>query len=228
MELIKDLGTLPYGKTGQVKRFGIYKCPTCNIEYTCRTDHVKSGRTTQCKDCAFNNRNKENQRIFISTFIDRAIATHGNLYDYSISFCTGARNLVDIKCTRCASVFSQLAYRHLLGNGCPKCAKEDNSIATRVYSTRPTFLYLVYFNRFDMYKIGCTSTSIENRFNKDNENPEVVFSKLFEDGGVAYRYEAEILNKYKEFLYKGSKVLRSGNSELFSIDISSLVEQYFK
>lgn len=49
MELIEDLGIEDKG-TYKV-RFGLYKCPSCNMPFKCRTQSIKSGNTTQCKKC---------------------------------------------------------------------------------------------------------------------------------------------------------------------------------
>lgn len=59
-----------------------------------------------------------------SEYIDRAVAKHGDRYDYSQTEYTGARNPVTIICSD-HGPFEQVAYYHLNGNGCQKCGMEN-------------------------------------------------------------------------------------------------------
>lgn len=53
-------------------------------------------------------------------FIENAIKTHGDKYDYSKSKCKSVTDRVEIIC-RTHGSFAQLANQHLKGHGCPKC-----------------------------------------------------------------------------------------------------------
>lgn len=55
-------------------------------------------------------------------FITRAIAVHGNKYDYSKVEYKNANTKVCIICPEHGK-YLQRAADHLLGRGCPKCAK---------------------------------------------------------------------------------------------------------
>lgn len=55
-------------------------------------------------------------------FITRAIAVHGNKYDYSKVEYKNANTKVCIICPEHGE-YLQRAADHLLGRGCPKCAK---------------------------------------------------------------------------------------------------------
>ncbi len=53
MRLIQDLGMMfPTEKSKQKKRFGLYECPQCNIEFKSCTADVKNGKSTMCKSCS--------------------------------------------------------------------------------------------------------------------------------------------------------------------------------
>lgn len=54
-------------------------------------------------------------------FIKECIEIHGNKYDYSETFYTGAHNVITIICPIHGS-FQQKAYSHVQGCGCLECA----------------------------------------------------------------------------------------------------------
>lgn len=56
-------------------------------------------------------------------FISKAVAVHGNLYDYSETVYTRASSNVYIRCKEHNTLFTQLANNHLRGYGCPLCGK---------------------------------------------------------------------------------------------------------
>jgi len=60
-------------------------------------------------------------------FSERAKLTHGNRYDYSLVEYVNSKTKVNILCG-IHNKFNQTPEKHLSGQGCPKCAKEENSI----------------------------------------------------------------------------------------------------
>ncbi len=62
------------------------------------------------------------KRMTQSEFIMRAQSIHDNKYDYAQVQFVNTRSFVDIICP-VHGVFSQRAFSHLQGNGCPECAK---------------------------------------------------------------------------------------------------------
>jgi len=58
-----------------------------------------------------------------SQFISKAIAKHGNAYDYSLVDQCHSKQKITIICPTHGS-FKQEPYNHLAGQGCPVCAKE--------------------------------------------------------------------------------------------------------
>ena len=74
-----------------------------------------------------------------------------------------------------------------------------------------------------MYKIGITNKTVNERFNLTDLNKiEIVKQKLYENGQDALDWETKLLEKYKEYQYKGKAVLGSRNTELFTHDIIAM------
>lgn len=70
-----------------------------------------------------------------------------------------------------------------------------------------------------LYKVGITNYSVEERFKKESRKIEIVRTISFENGIDAKNKEKNILNIYKNFLYKGRQILKSGNTEIFNFDV---------
>lgn len=64
------------------------------------------------------------RKLTTEEFIARSISVHGNKYDYSKSQYIGSLSKVQIVCHK-HGVFEQLAFHHIRGAGCPKCALEE-------------------------------------------------------------------------------------------------------
>lgn len=50
MKLHKDLGIIE--EKGRKTKYGIYVCPYCRSKFKARTNNIRSGNTTKCRDCA--------------------------------------------------------------------------------------------------------------------------------------------------------------------------------
>ncbi len=89
----------------------------------------------------------------------------------------------------------------------------------------PGILYYLKINQGQAYKIGITNLSVNERFQKsDLAKIEIIKIMKYEMGADARAAESEILYKYREFKYKGEKLLTSGNTELFHTDVLKLDE----
>lgn len=150
-------------------------------------------------------------------FIDDSIKIHGNLYDYSSVSYVNNITKVTILCKQCNSRFKQIPTDHLSGSGCPKCCGGFSV-------NKPAILYYIKIKKDDLflYKIGITNRSVSKRFGSEIKYITILMEKKFEDGQLAYDKEFEILNKFKDYKYYGEKVLKSGNTELFTKDILEL------
>jgi very-short-patch-repair endonuclease len=101
-----------------------------------------------CQKCSKENKIQK-QYDDINKFIRKAQKKHGNKYDYSKVEYKGCRENVTIICKK-HGAFSQMAYAHLRGEGCPMCKQSylerdvqkilnENSIENK-YNTKPEFL----------------------------------------------------------------------------------------
>ncbi len=154
-------------------------------------------------------------RLTNEEFISRANEIHKNKYDYSRVNYVNAREKINIICHEHGN-FEQIAYNHLTGRGCPNCAisgfnKEKSAI-----------LYYLKISNGLAYKIGITNRSVEERFIGEMDQIEIIKIWHYEKGIDALKKENEILTKYADFLYLGSSILKSGNTELFYINILGL------
>lgn len=86
-------------------------------------------------------------------FKERAIAVHGNKYDYSQSVYSGMHKKLTIVCP-IHGKFEQEAHSHLKGQGCPKCGIESRS--RKRSDTKETFIEKakkVHGDKYDYSKV---------------------------------------------------------------------------
>ena len=65
-------------------------------------------------------------RLTQQQFIDKSNLIHGNRYNYDLAHYTNGREFIVIQCSRHGK-FTQAAYSHLQGIGCPSCARTSYS-----------------------------------------------------------------------------------------------------
>ena len=75
-----------------------------------------------CPECSKEKRIKS-QTSTKGQFIEKAKKIHGDKYDYSNTEYINSRTYVLIHCNTCGCDFKQKPSAHLLGQGCPNCAK---------------------------------------------------------------------------------------------------------
>jgi hypothetical protein len=148
-------------------------------------------------------------------FISRAIAIHGDLYDYSKVEIVTMENPITIIDPEYGE-FKQRPEVHLRGSGHPKRAHYGFNF------NKPAILYYLKINNGAAYKIGITGQSLVERFRDDMQYIDVVRIWEYEAGEDAYIKEQKILSDYVEFKYTGDYLLKSGNTELFNKDILEL------
>ena len=84
--------------------------------YTCVADAVQPSKIE-----------RPNKRLTQEQFLQKAIAVHGDKYDYSLVEYTGQLEKVKIFCKACNDFFNQTPKMHMKGQGCPKCGIKKNS-----------------------------------------------------------------------------------------------------
>lgn len=152
----------------------------------------------------------------VNEFIAESDKVHNSKYDYSNVIYTNSKTKVIINCPIHGD-FEQTPNNHLTGYGCQDCAITgfDNTKRAVLY-----YLKITTNTNQTLYKIGITNRTVNERFNLiDLSKIEVIKQKECAKGLDAYKYEQEILKKYSEYKYVGPKILKSGNTELFRVDI---------
>lgn len=119
------------------------------------------------------------------------------------------------------------------GSRCPECARLTTGYTNNYTSTLPHILYYVYIPSINMWKIGVTRISIQERFRKFKIDVQVVSTFNYRDGASAYDAEKAILNTLISLRYKTQmlahidtpNLLPNGNYELFIEDILNRIPE---
>ena len=206
----------------------IYKSAKVKLEIICKEHgsfwmppnahlgHYKQG----CPTCG-QIYQAETQRDTITSFIQKAISTHGNLYDYSkVNYIESSKAVIIICPVH--GEFEQTPNSHIQGSGCQKCTK------TGFNSGKPAYLYS--FQIGEVYKIGITNRTVKDRYNSvDYGNISNIQELLFEDGASAQLLEQQLKISNKEFKYSGPTPFTDGTgiTECFikQIDILDIAMQ---
>ncbi|MCD6435300.1 MAG: hypothetical protein J7L15_02830 [Clostridiales bacterium] len=144
-------------------------------------------------------------------------------YSYLNTIYFNSYKLVTIICPTHGN-FKLKPKSHLAGVGCPVCSNLKTQ--EEKYKNKETMIYYIFLPEYNLYKIGITKYSVQQRFAKEIKNNmkiEVISSKIFQDGLNALELEQQILSKYNQYQYKGPKVLYGGNTELF---VENILKQY--
>jgi hypothetical protein len=72
----------------------------------------------------------------------------------------------------------------------------------------------MYIPEYNLWKIGCTAEELTRRFRQEKTKITLVYSEVLPSGVEAYKLEGYLLREFREFKYRGPKVLKSGNTEL--------------
>lgn len=128
-------------------------CPLHGYYETTPDVHLKS----ICPQCALDNR-----KISQDEFLKKAIAVHGDKYDYSGMKYINMNEKIDIFCKTCGIIFSQQPCLHIRSKGgCPICSRNRKTQeqfikdAIAIYSDRYDYNEVVYVNCHTKVKIYC-------------------------------------------------------------------------
>jgi len=158
--------------------------------------------------------------------ITKAVATHGDTYDYSLVKYVKMKDKVKIKC-KTHGVFLQDMDSHIAGSGCKLCNKSNGS-SIKYLHTKPAILYFIKIAP-SCYKLGITtSRSVKQRYwGEGLNNLEILFQVSFFKASDAYIQEKYILNKFKKYKYTGDSMLNNTKiTEMLSIDISEYLKRW--
>jgi hypothetical protein len=163
----------------------------------------------------------DDRKLNTEEFTQKSKKVHTEKYDYSKVIYIDTRTPVVIICSEHGE-FLQKPTIHLSGSGCQSCAKSGFD------QNKHGYCYYIKFESDNqtLYKIGITNLTINKRLMRmlvyKDYTPTILQELYFENGSDALNMETKILRDYKEFRYKGDKIMQNGNTELFTKDILNL------
>ena len=187
-------------------------------------------------------------RITQTQFIQKCKQTHSNRYDLSQTVYVNRRTKITVLC-RIHGKFTTNPDYFANGCNCVKCSlitgkrtqgwlgvnkRREGKSSFRVFANRyvggfnpskPAILYYLSINNGAAYKIGITNKSVEKRFSL-TERSRITVVKIwyYKLGAECAAKERYVINKYKQHKYTGPKLLRSGHTEMFNIDVLKTTE----
>lgn len=170
-----------------------------------------------CITCGFTSTRINQPHTFTKEdFIIKANSVHKNYYNYSKSDYINYKTKLIITCPIHGD-FIQTPCHHLRNRGCPNCS------ITGFNPSKPAIMYYLSINNGQAYKIGITNKTVNKRFTVlELQTISVIKTWYYENGNDAYRAEQEVLKCFNYEKYKGQGLLKSGNTELFKIDVLNL------
>lgn len=171
------------------------------------TNH-KAGKG--CPKCAGKN-------LTNTEWISKFKQVHGEIYSYK-KFDFKATSVKSIFICKEHGEFEATPSMHIRGRGCPCCAK------TGFDQKKPAILYYLKVERKGSiaFKVGITNNDLKTRFGKDLAFIKPLKIETFENGKDAYEKEQKILKKFAHLKWKGQRLLKNGNTELFTCDVLKL------
>ena len=154
-------GTYSYDKT-------VFIDSNSKVEIYCNT-HEKYFLVTPtkhlnmkqgCQLCSYKKHRSQSKIKDTAYFKEKALSLHGNLYDYTNTIYTTAKDKVTISCNICNNSFEQVASVHLQGSGCPVCSHSRGMDKQR-HSTK-TFIEASMLVHGDNYRFNKTSYGKNN------------------------------------------------------------------
>jgi hypothetical protein len=179
----------------------------CGHEWRAKPGDVFGG--TGCKQCA---KNKPVTQ-------DEAIRRYRLVGLEMLEPFKGALNRILARCVKCNREWLSMPNDVFGGHGCGKCAPcgfQKDKAGTLYYVRVP--------NPFGdpVYKIGITNLTLRERFGPEFSKLVVIETWHFPNGAEAFEMEQDVLNDHDADRYTGPDILKTGNDELFNLDVLGL------
>lgn len=145
-------------------------------------------------------------------FVEKARKIHGERYDYSLVIYINARTKVKIICPK-HGIFEQTARNHINSKqGCTECGKEINGWSKTKFidlcyknnNGKGLFYIIRCYNEYEIfYKIGITSKSIAERYQRSGSMPYTyeVIQEVHLQAADAYTLEKIFKTTLKPYQY---------------------------
>lgn len=205
--------------TGAFKKVTV----TCRIHGDFSQEASAHKRHAGCPKCGQLSANSKNT-LTKDKFLQLSNTVHKHFYSYDQVKFINATTKVDITCP-VHGIFSQSPYRHMKGTGCSYCNKYFNAYRRSYYNNKKTIFYILKLPN-NVYKIGITTRSIDDRYKFENSSYSIILEQHFFDGKYAWDLEKHVLKHFKQFKYQGVKLFKhTSNSELLTINPINYISQ---
>ena len=186
-----------------------------------------------CNQCGREDSAKSNKKS-TEHFIKMAKKVHGSRYDYSNTVYNGSCEPLKIVCKK-HGIFDIVAGYHTQGCGCQLCGLENGGYSKKDYiSSCPegSFVYLMNIKSKDEFfvKIGISKEPVRRAKeikNKSDYQVSLLYTKFYEDAGVAWDVERLLHNEFKRSSYKPRNNF-AGSTECFDVSIQDEVIKLLK
>lgn len=209
------------------------KCILHDIEFEQRPSDHLAGKTgcNQCITAKQPQKQSKNQELFI----EQANKVHGDYFDYSDVEYKSTHTHVKIKCKKHNHIFTQTPAHHLSGkNGCEICknkglvwSKED---FVNMYNHKQCIFYVIqcYDEHESFYKLGITSKTVKQRYNKHNLPYRYTIILEYKDTAEnVWDLEYMFKQKFKNYYYKPIQNFKGSSTETFKLEKQQLKDILF-
>lgn len=189
----------------------IYKNKRTKVKIICPIHGVFEQRPDKhfsgsgCPFCAGNNKRT------IEEFIEKARATHGDKYDYSLVAYKNAKTKIIITCKK-HGPFLQLPNTHLRGSGCPKCLAASKRSKGEIELCQ-------YIKSIYPGDVQENSRDIIGKKELDVYLPEL---------NLAFEYNGDYHHKLKEEKYPGYHVQKKKDCEKKGIKLIEILDTQWR
>ena len=200
------------------------KCILHNIEFEqTPADHL-SGKTG-CRQCIIAKQPQKHAKS-LDKFIEQANKIHRNIFDYSKVEYKTTHTHVNIKCIQHNHIFTQTPAHHLQGkNGCELC-KNKGLVWSRedfinAYNHKDCKFYIIkcFNENEEFYKIGITSKSVKQRYNKYNLPYNYTTILEYTDSAEnVWDIEYQLKNQLTTYAYTPLIPFKGSATETFQLD----------
>lgn len=182
-------------------------CKSCRVYFFQTPDANLRG--CGCKKCGISKQTQSRSKTK-EQFVEDANKVHSGLYEYSLVEYTNNTTNVKILCKK-HGLFTQNPSSHIIGQGCPHCAKEEaggwrrSDWIKKANGRVCTFYTIRCFNEEEeFYKIGRTMNSIGRRYNSNKMMPYnyEILSEIKGEAGSIWDLERDEKKKLKKFHYE--------------------------
>jgi len=151
------------------------------------------------RDCNLSKRKKAFEKL-------QSNKEYKALIDYSDY--VNSQTKIPVKHLKCGYIWETTPNNLNKLAGCPRCSKKGFKY------TEKAFLYFIYFEQLDLYKIGVTGNWDRRKYDF-GYTPKVITIEEFDSGQAAIEAETKLKEYLSEHLYNSGE-LKNGNTETFT------------